>query len=229
MNCTTDIATSSYQQMSLLLSSILGYVLSAGACFYKVPVIRNILKAGNVESLSALSLYLEISGHFANIVYNMHRNNPISTYGDVMITALQNVVIIFLVWRLGGGKGVGSKGTPMTLSHIVPVLLLGACFVATLLLLPNEYQASIISYSIIISIGSKVPQIIANFRDKRTGVQSLWTAMNSCVGPVFKLYIAVVQTKDFMLVASAVMALVLNATILAQIVAFGGHNKKKDQ
>jgi large-conductance mechanosensitive channel len=83
-------------------ATVMGYAMTLGACVYKAPVIRNILKAKSTLGLSPIAIYLETSGLLAYIAYNFYRENPISSYGDVIITVMQELVIVFCILLMGG-------------------------------------------------------------------------------------------------------------------------------
>lgn len=212
------VQTLKEQNVNLLISKCLGYSMTLGACFYKLPIILNIFKAGNCEGLSTLSLYLETSAFLASLVYNINRRNPFSTFGDIAAIVVQLFFLIAMLWAMG----VDKKNNKLSLSHMVGVSLLFAGFVYGItVLLPVEWSSHLMIYSIVVSLFSKLPQILKNFKEKDTGVQSVITASNAILGPVVKIYITLVETKDMFILFYSVLSFVLNIIILVQIISYG--------
>ncbi len=211
------------QSIRLLLSKVLGYSMTLGACFYKLPIMLNIWKAGNCEGLSPLSLYLETSAFLASLVYNINRQNPFSTYGDIAAISFQLFVLIAMVWTMG----INKQGERLPSSHI---LLVSSFFVAftysIVFVIPTDFSSNLMIYSIVVSLCSKVPQILKNLREKDTGVQSVITAFNAILGPVAKIYITLIETKDMFILIYSCLSFVLNLLILAQIIIY--NKAKKD-
>ena len=62
-----------------------------------------------------------------------------------------------------------------------------------------------------------MPQILENQRAGHTGVQSAVTISLNLAGVVVRLATVLVETGDAIIVASLILSLALNATLLAQI------------
>lgn len=207
--------------MEILLRKFAGYAGGIIACFSKLPIIINIFKAGNCAGLSELSIYLDTSVYLSTTLYNFSRGNNFYTYGDVVATVAQNLIITFMILFLG------PVGQGMSWQHIatfVVVALLFVYIVCALLQNPELYYLLIL-YAGIVPIFSKGSQIIKNFRVKKAGVQSMYSALNSALGPVLKIYYALVDSKDSLLLFSASVHLVLNVVLLYQLVALKKNKK----
>lgn len=251
-------------------ATVMGYAMTLGACVYKAPVIRNILKANSTFGLSPIAVYLETSGLLAYIAYNYYRENPISSYGDVIITVIQELIIVGCILLMGGAvaeavvvtkassegdkkekdsKRDEKKGkkddkdskkdkkievidataqkkplpVPQSFAHISLLFAAAVIFVIGVqygVTTSAQTQSYVISYAIAVKVLAKVPQIIKNFTERKVGVQSLFTAGTACLGPIIKCYIAIVQVKDPLLVAGAVITLALNIVVFSQILMF---------
>jgi hypothetical protein len=205
-----------------LVSKALGFGMALGACFYKLPIIINAVKAGHCGGLSPLAFYLETSSFMANIYYNVRKDNPFSTYADLIAVGAQLVLLILMMWTLG----LNEKKERLPISHISAVIGLFAILIYVIFNYIDEAALSyLMLYAIVVSLLSKVPQIIKNFQTKNTGVQSVITGVNSIAGPLVKVYIMLVETKDMFSLFFYVMSFVLNAVILSQIIAYGNGNK----
>ena len=200
-----------------LLSKLLGIGMALGSCFSKLPIFINIFRIGYCEGLSPVSLYLELSAYLASIVYNTSLNNAISTYGDIAALAFQFVLLIILVWLLGV-----QKDQKLSVFHRLLAFLTILLFAyGILFLVPKDHVEFLIIYSIIISLFAKVPQLLRNYKNKNTGVLSMITAITSIAGPLVKMYITIVETKDPLIFVYALLTFALNSVLLLQILIYG--------
>lgn len=208
--------------MEIVLRKFAGYAGGIIACFSKLPIIINIFKAGNCAGLSELSIYLDTSVYLSTTIYNFSRGNNFYTFGDVVATVAQNLIMIIMILLLG------PVGQGMPWRHIVTFLVVALLFVYTVytLIQNPELHYLLILYSAVVPIFSKGSQIMKNFQVKKAGVQSLYSALNSALGPVLKVYYALVDSKDSLLLFSASVHLVLNGVLLYQLVAL--RKNKKD-
>jgi mannose-P-dolichol utilization defect protein 1 len=207
-----------------LFSKALGYSSVLGSCFYKLPIIVNILKAGHCGGLSPLALYLETVALLASVVYNHIRGNPFSTYGDIAIIVIQLFLLIFLLFSLG----TNAKKEKLSSSHITGVVVFFLTYLYIIMkVVPSHASSNLIILSIISSLISKCPQILRNYQTKQTGVQSIITAGSSILGPLVKIYISLVETKDHYIFLYSLMIFILNFIIFLQILLY--RKKSKDE
>lgn len=214
--------------LSLSISKSLSYVQILGACFYKLPVVLKIIAKRGGDGLNIISLYLETSSMLANFIYCFLQKNPFTTYGDLACTTLQNIIIISLVWLWG------IKGVKQSASHILAVIVASAVAIGLAFYTPAEYQHGLLAYSIVILTFSRIPQILSNFNSKDAGVQSVGTQLLAALGTLVKTFVLVVETTDTLQIAGAVIAAVLNATLLVQVMLLSGAKRdanaaKKEQ
>jgi mannose-P-dolichol utilization defect protein 1 len=201
--------------LSYVVSKLLGFGSILGSCFYKLPIFLNIMKAKSCQGLSVISLYLEGSSYFANIIYNINRRNSFSSFGDLIIVWVQIFLMIALSWTLGFGEKQISASHKILVSF--GFLLY---FYTVVFLIPVALTPYLIIYSITVSMLSKLPQIYQNYRDKSTGVQSSITAANAMFGPVVKIYIALAETGDHLMMIYSVVLFSLNFILFSQILLY---------
>ena len=91
------------------LSKVMGYAMVAGGAIVKVPQLLNILLQQSVYGISYPSVLLEFATNWTMTVYNWHRHNPFSIYGENVFIGLQNLIImaLFVVYARSVPKGVG--------------------------------------------------------------------------------------------------------------------------
>lgn len=216
--------------LSLALSKTMGYYSFLGAG--KIIVINNILHKQSAVGLNPVSVYTEWSAYASNVYYNYVRGNDISTYGDYCAATLHNTVIIMLMWSWGIGdkqrqhqqspkEGSNSNSSNrdgmLSALHICMALISAAAFGTAMALCPREYYGAILTYSIALNMGSKVPQIVHNFRTQRMGVQSQAAQGMALFAALMKLFIAHRETPDDpLLLFGCYSRVALNATLMVQ-------------
>lgn len=196
----------------LMLSKVIMLGISAGSLVYRLPVIRNILKEKSGTGLNIYGVYLESSGYFAWIAYNFLAGSSISTFTDSMIRGVQNVMIIVLIWSLGF-----TKEKKVSTQHILIALATAAALIGIILILGKTSKPIIATYGISMSIVSKLPQIISNYRTGKKGVQSSLSLLIAVVGASSKCIAIFIESKDFFVMLGTVLAASFNIILLAQV------------
>lgn len=208
-----------YKCCSLLISKLLGIVQIIGSCFYKLPVIKNIIQSSSGAGINLMSIYMETSSFLCIVIYNYLKQNQISTYGDNFSAMIQDILIILLIWKLG--NGTASIG----FSEKMFATSLAICLFTLLLSCPPQYYKYIIIYSMIMNTISKIPQIIQNFNGN-TGAQSKITLLLAMLGVFVKLFIHCRETgDDILIIINDILAVIFNTTLFMQV-AF--NNPKKE-
>jgi mannose-P-dolichol utilization defect 1 len=147
--------------LKLAISKTLGIVIVGASAIVKVPQILKLLNSQSAEGISFLSYLLETSSYLISLAYNVRNQFPFSTYGEVALVAIQNVAISVLVLQYSGKApaaalfvaGLAGAGYAMYNENIVPM--------ATL----QWLQAG----AGLLSVASKLPQIITIFQEGGTG------------------------------------------------------------
>jgi mannose-P-dolichol utilization defect 1 len=200
--------------LSLLVSKVFGYagVLALGKFFTLINMLTNHSSKG----LDATSLYLEHTGFFTTVYYNYLRGNGLSTYIDNVSAGVQVTLMVLLMWWYE------SADVAKLVSDNFMTIAAAVLFYGVLLATTPEYYHFIISYSILVKLLCKIPQIITNHRIKSTGVQSVSSMGFAAFNGFTKVFIVLRETPDdTYLVAGAVLNLVLTVILLAQGVMYG--------
>lgn len=147
--------------LKLALSKSLGIVIVGASGIVKVPQILKLLNSQSAEGISFLSYLLETSSYLISLAYNVRNQFPFSTYGEVALVAIQNVAISVLVLQYSGRApaaamfvaGLAGAGYAMYNESIVPMSTM------------QVLQAG----AGILSVASKLPQIVTIFQEGGTG------------------------------------------------------------
>ena len=225
-NCSTILYNDNFLDINcstLVLSKFFGYLSIIGAG--KFIVISNIIAMQSAIGLNPFAVYIELSSYACTVYYNYVHENSISTYGDFVSSCMQNTTIILLMWWFGLGSGSGSKGSEknnmLSMTHKAIVTFGVIIFCLVLYFCPNEYYPLILSYSIVLNMCSKLPQIYQNYSKKRLGVQSSTAATIAFVSAVIKLLIAIKETSsDKLLLLAASLRVMLNGVLFTQCLIY---------
>jgi mannose-P-dolichol utilization defect protein 1 len=73
------------------LSKGLGLGMVAGGAILKVPQIISVVSSGSAKGLSLSSYVLDTAATAITVAYNIRKENPFSTYGELGFLLVQNV------------------------------------------------------------------------------------------------------------------------------------------
>lgn len=147
--------------VSLAISKVLGIAIIAASSIVKIPQLLKLLNAHSAEGVSFLSYALETASYLITLVYNVRNGFAFSTYGEIALIAVQNVVISILVLQYGG-KGAGAAAFVAGLAAAGYALFDSG---VTSMGMLRYLQAG----AGVLGVASKVPQIVAIFRQGGTG------------------------------------------------------------
>ena len=153
--------------MKLAISKALSLAIVAASSVVKVPQMIKLINSGSAEGISFIGYLLETASLMVTIVYNVRNRFPFSSFGETAFIVIQNVAICFLVLEY---SGKGNMGTMLIAA------LAGTGFV---LFNSDLVSAELLQYMQMgagaVAALSKLPQIIAIFREGGTGQLSAFT------------------------------------------------------
>lgn len=151
----------------------------AGSLALKLPMILNMIKGQTAKGLVFQSMLSELLNLVLNIGYNYHFGYAVSTYGENIIILIQSLVILFLALKY---KEISSI-------QLVQAAALSFTLLGTFLL--DYAPDALYTYNQVIVLGlrrfvlnlelwSRVPQILANHKNKFTGVLAHFLRNGGC-------------------------------------------------
>lgn len=197
------------------ISKLLGVGIIAGSFALKLPQILGILKAQSAEGMILSALYLETSSVASTSLYNIAVGTPLSTYAESLVIFVQNVILIILCWHF---LKVDMKTRLMT-------TVCAAIYIASHFAVPPAFLPLLMILATVTSMSGRVQQVIGNFKAKSTGVLSLTTTIMQVGGTAARVFTTLQEVDDIAILASFVIAFLLNLTILIQIFAYWGDKK----
>ncbi|GAA5864311.1 hypothetical protein JCM8547_005782 [Rhodosporidiobolus lusitaniae] len=211
-----EINLSDTECLKLGLSKGLGVAILAGGAIVKLPQIISVVSSGSAKGLSLSSYVLDTAATAITVAYNIRRENPFSTYGEMLFLLVQNAVLIVLI--------TGYSPRP-TLPRLVPIAVLFSSLAYALSstsFIPDSTLSFLQTLTIPLSLSSKVPQILQNFRSGSTGQLSAFLVINSLAGCVARVFTTRTETNDPILFWGYFLGALLNGVIAFQLVLYRG-------
>ena len=222
MNCVKK--TLSFDLEKECISYLISKGLSIGIVLLsftsKLPQILYMLKTKEIKGLSYLSIYLDIASTLCYTLYPFHMKYPFLTYGEGLIILFQNMTIFFICWKYDTYQE--SDKYNMSFSLLISSFLF-LCYKGFF----NEQIWKIVgSASTILSMGSRITQIIESYKSKSTGPLSTITYGLNMLGNCARIFTSLKETQDLIMVGGFVVSFILNLIIFLQIIYY--NKKEKD-
>jgi mannose-P-dolichol utilization defect protein 1 len=182
-----------------------------------VPQILSITGARSAQGLSATAFELESAGLGVHAAYGALHGLPFSAYGEALILLAQNLVILALIYhygRQGVWRGVAVGGA---LTGAAALLFSGS--------VGKSEVAAAYSVNSLLTLASRLPQIYANHKAGSTGRLALATYAVNVVGGAARVFTSLHERAGAAMVRAYALSLVLNSTIVAQILLLGPEGK----
>lgn len=203
------------------LADALGFSIVLGAALYKLPQVIHIQQARSARGLSLISVAAEAVGSTLGFAYSASQGHPISTYGETLAQLIAGMVIVLQILRYEHRKSLQMLGR----------YLAGGTFTAMVacrgwILLGDEgRQATLRAMKlgeVLLALGARIPQVLANWRASSAGELSLATNMLGLVGCLVRGYTVFAQqlAGDTLMVASVVASVLSNSVLVAQILVY---------
>lgn len=224
-----DLNFSSHPEcVSLAVSKALGVGIITAASVVKVPQIIKLVRSGSSEGLSFTSYLLETASFVITLAYNMRNGFPFSTYGETSLIAIQDVVISVLI-LVYSNKTAGAGAFLAAVGSAVYALMVSDTLVS------QSQMTSLQAGSGVLSIASKLPQILTIYTQGGTGQLSAFAVFNYLFGSLIRIYTTLQEVDDKLILYGFVAGFVLNAILAAQVLyhwnspTTAGHGKELDK
>ncbi|KAM0750967.1 mannose-P-dolichol utilization defect 1 protein [Meredithblackwellia eburnea MCA 4105] len=215
-----NLDLSSTQCIKLTISKGLGLGIVLGGAIVKVPQIIKIVSNKSAKGLSLSSYVLDTASLGITVAYNLRNGFPWSTYGENVFLLAQNVVITILITAFSSS----SFRLPILASLLI-LSVASSYYLSNLATIPTlQFLAA---SCIPLSLLSKVPQILTNFRNSSTGQLSAFLVFNSLIGCLARVFTTMTETGDNVLWWGFVLAAGLNAVLALQMAAYWSEDEKK--
>jgi mannose-P-dolichol utilization defect protein 1 len=204
--------------LKLGISKALGLGIVLAGSIVKLPQLLKLVSAKSGAGLSVSGYVLETIGYIITLAYNVRLRFPFTTYGETAFISIQNILILLLVLHFAKKDllGLGGLGVAAALAYAL-------------------FDPKLVSYhnlqilqglSIPLSLTSKVPQIITNYRNGSTGQLSAFTVFNYLAGSAARVFTTLTEVNDPVIFWGFVVAAGLNAVLAAQMVYYWNTSPK---
>ncbi|XP_072983256.1 mannose-P-dolichol utilization defect 1 protein homolog 2 [Typha latifolia] len=204
-----------------LISKLLGYCIVAASTTVKVPQILKILKHNSVRGLSVAAFELEVVGYTIALAYCIHKGLPFSAYGELAFLLIQAIILVGIVYKYSQPLGTKTWIKALLYCAVAPTVLSGQID-------PVLFEALYASQHAIFFF-ARVPQIWKNFTNKSTGELSFLTCLMNFAGSLVRVFTSVQEKAPVSVVLGSVSGIIMNGTILSQILIYQKPQVKKEK
>ncbi|KAG9046074.1 hypothetical protein FS837_005150 [Tulasnella sp. UAMH 9824] len=204
------------------VSKVLGLGIVVGGSIVKIPQVLIIQRARSARGLSVSAFTMELISCAISTVYNVRNGYAFSTYGENAFLTLQNAIITLQILHYQPTLTARDSNRPKVLgagvSMLISFLMLYIAPLPTLTLLQG--------LTIPISAIAKVPQIVANEKNKSTGTLSAFVVIANIVGCLARVFTTLTEVQDPLVLWGFILSSVLNVVIGVQLWAYWGNTTK---
>jgi mannose-P-dolichol utilization defect protein 1 len=218
--------------LKLGISKGLGIGIIAASSIVKVPQLLKIINSESADGISFLSYLLETGSYLIGLSYNARHGFPFSTYGETALILVQNVVIAGLVLKFGG-KGMGTVG-----AWVAGIVAVGMAL-AREDIVDFKTLSWLQTGAGVLSVSSKLPQIITIWKEGGTGQLSAFAVsfslrcntatharnmltmstqvINYLLGSLSRIFTTLQEVPDPLILYNCIAGFALNAVLALQM------------
>ena len=185
----------------------------------KLPQILYMYKSKEIKGLSYLSIYLDVFSFLCSALYPFHKGYSFLTYGESVIILLENLLIFFMAWKYDINQSSDRQNMTFTL------LICSFLFVIYKEFLDEKAWTIIGSASTVLSVGSRITQIIKSCKEKSTGPLSTITFALNMLGNVARIFTTMKENQDLIMAGGFIVSFILNLIIFLQIIYYNRPQK----
>jgi mannose-P-dolichol utilization defect protein 1 len=206
--------------MREVLSPLLGMVITFAAIFLQAPQIYACYTAKSCKGLAPASLYASSLSPLSFTIYSIRKGNAIHSWLENLILMVQNIVLVIMLWNYASPSI--PRNTIYSICACFP-LLVAMCFS-----IPDEYEYILPLMNIPFLMASRLPQLVANYRQGGTGTLSPIPLFLVAVGALVRIF-TTVQTvgMDWSVISTYLCSSSLASLTLLQYIYYnylGGGN-----
>ncbi|XP_059649154.1 mannose-P-dolichol utilization defect 1 protein homolog 2-like isoform X2 [Cornus florida] len=183
------------------VSKLLGYCIVAASTTVKFPQILKILKHRSVKGLSVVGFELEVVGYTIALAYCLHKGLPFSAYGELVFLLIQAIILVTIIYYFS--QHVGTKTWIKALLY---------CAVAPTIL-----------------AGQIDPILFEALYNKSTGQLSFLTYLMNFGASIGRVFTSIQEKAPTSVVMGSARGIVMNGTILSQIIIYQKLRAKKGE
>ncbi|KAK1493920.1 hypothetical protein CCUS01_13801 [Colletotrichum cuscutae] len=214
-----DINIEDVDCIKLGLSKGIGLGIVGVSSIVKLPQIRKLTSSQSGEGISVLSYLLETASYLVSLAYNYRNQFPFSTYGETALIMGQNVIITVLVLNYTGRASLAAVFVTAL------AVALGTLFAGSLV--DMQTLGYLQAGAGVLSVASKVPQILAIWSEGGTGQLSAFAVFNYLAGSLSRIFTTLQEVDDKLILYNFIAGFLLNAVLASQMAYYWNAPSKK--
>ena len=207
-----DIATHP-ECLTLAISKALGLAIIATASVVKVPQILKLIQSKSAQGVSFTSYVLETASFLITLAYNARNGFPFSTYGETALILVQDVAISILILHFSNKSGLAGAFVALVAAAVYALIVSDT-------LVPTSMMTTLQAGAGVLSIASKLPQIITVYQQGGTGQLSAFAVFNYLAGSLSRIFTTLQEVDDKLILYGFVAGFVLNAVLAGQMLYY---------
>ena len=201
------------------VAETLGYLIGAASILLYTPIAIRIIRTKSADGLTISTWWLKLTSFTCTDVYNIRNNIPFSAFSETLVITFEAALVLALVTYY------------QTRIDITTFVLMGMYLTITTWAL-NEASDEWISIAQILATllntSALLPQLKQNFDRQSSGDYSPITASLASVGCTVRLFTTMeLANGDPLILMNYGVALLLNLSVLFQVVYFGTQREGK--
>ena len=206
--------------LKALISQCLGLGIVCGSFAVKVPQILKVHRASSATGLQPSSFEIETFCALVAATYGFANNLSFSAFGEAIGLAVQNVVLLALIY----------KYQKRSLARVTTVVVALSSWIALAnsSLLTADILDRLVDANSLVLLASRVPQIMSNHAQKSTGQLSFVTYFLNFMGTLARVFTTLQEPNaTSAMMRGVLVSMAMNGLIVGQIVFYGGEDKGK--
>ena len=201
------------------VAETLGYLIGAASILLYTPIAIRIIRTKSADGLTISTWWLKLTSFTCTDVYNIRNNIPFSAFSETLVITFEAALVLALVTYY------------QTRIDITTFVLMGMYLTITTWAL-NEASGEWISIAqilaTVLNTSALLPQLKQNFDRQSSGDYSPITATLASVGCTVRLFTTMeLANGDPLILMNYGVALLLNLSVLFQVVYFGTQREGK--
>ena len=201
------------------VAETLGYLIGAASILLYTPIAIRIIRTKSADGLTISTWWLKLTSFTCTDVYNIRNNIPFSAFSETLVITFEAALVLALVTYY------------QTRIDITTFVLMGMYLTITTWAL-NEASDEWISIAqilaTVLNTSALLPQLKQNFDRQSSGDYSPITASLASVGCTVRLFTTMeLANGDPLILMNYGVALLLNLSVLFQVVYFGTQREGK--
>uniref|UniRef100_A0A7S3AAK9 Mannose-P-dolichol utilization defect 1 protein homolog n=1 Tax=Rhodosorus marinus TaxID=101924 RepID=A0A7S3AAK9_9RHOD len=232
--------------LSLVLSRVLGFGIVLLAGVIKLPQILSIVGNHSAEGISVNAYMLETFGYVYNLSFAIQMGYPVTAYGEFALILVQNLIVLSLIFYYNGSirssfgeRRIFSYSLSAFMDHVfrptesccfvsgphicwaaVPVAYVCMTAVMTFGVIQIEVLRALTGLNALTAVGSRLPQIVKNYKSGSVGSLSLLTCLALALGSMVRVYTTLKEVNEPTILLGFIVSGSLNLTVLGQVIYY---------